>query len=151
MADQEAMIPEDMQELHRRLEEWRATHRPRSPLPDELWSMAVGLAQRHNIHRVARTFGLDYGALKRRMPGSTPEPVATFVELIAPSFGQHCRMQPGGGLSQWRAEVAHSDEGRAASRIGGRDPRHHRLIYAADHTANAHPGRRRAGGFQERD
>jgi hypothetical protein len=50
MADQEATIPEDMQELHQRLEEWRATHRPRSPLPNELWSMAVGLAQRHNIY-----------------------------------------------------------------------------------------------------
>ena len=33
-----------MQGLHRRLEEWQATHRPRSPLPDELWTMAVGLA-----------------------------------------------------------------------------------------------------------
>src|ERR1035441_1764846 len=75
MADQEATIPEDMQELDRRLEEWRGTHRPRSPLPDELWAMAVGLAQRHNIHRVARTFGLDYGALKRRMPDSIPKPV----------------------------------------------------------------------------
>ena len=87
MADQEATIPEDMQELHRRLEEWRATHRPRSPLPDELWTMAVGLAQRHNIHRVARTFGLDYGALKRRMPDSIPKAAATVVELIAPSTG----------------------------------------------------------------
>jgi hypothetical protein len=87
MTDQEAMIPEDMQELRRRLEEWRATHRPRSPLPDELWTLAVGLAQRHNIHRVARTFGLDYGALKRRMPGSGPKPTATFVELMAPSLG----------------------------------------------------------------
>ena len=87
MADQEAKVPEDMQELHQRLEEWRATHRPRSPLPDELWSMAVELAQRHNIHRVARTFGLDYGALKRRMPGSIPQATATFVELIAPSSG----------------------------------------------------------------
>src|ERR1700690_125331 len=87
MADQEAKVPEDMQELHQRLEEWRATHRPRSPLPDELWNMAVGLAQRHNIHRVARTFRLDYGALKRRMPGSSPQPSATFVELIAPSSG----------------------------------------------------------------
>ena len=95
MADQEATIPEDMQELRRRLEEWRATHRPRSPLPDELWTMAGGLAQRHNIHRVARTFGLDYGALKRRMPGSGPKPVATFVELIAPSSGSiaECSME----------------------------------------------------------
>lgn len=87
MADQETKVPEDMQELHRRLEQWRATHRPRSPLPDELWSMAVGLAQRHNIHRVARTFRLDYGALKRRMPGSALQPTATFVELLAPASG----------------------------------------------------------------
>ena len=93
MADQEATIPEDMQELHRRLEEWRGTHRPRSPLPDELWAMAVGLAQRHNI--VARTFGLDYGALKRRMPDSIPKLAATFVELIAPSSGSiaECSME----------------------------------------------------------
>src|SRR5437867_13300366 len=87
MADQEATIPEDMQELRRRLEEWRATHRPRSPLPDELWSIAVGLAQRHNLHRVARTFWLAYGAFKRRMSGSGPKPTATFVDLIATSAG----------------------------------------------------------------
>jgi hypothetical protein len=57
--------------------------------------MAVELAQRHNIHRVARTFGLDYGALKRRMPGSDPKPTATFVELIAPSSGTiaECSME----------------------------------------------------------
>ncbi len=57
--------------------------------------MAVGLAQQHNIHRVARTFGLDYGALKRRMPGFDPKPTATFVELIAPSSGNiaECSME----------------------------------------------------------
>ena len=95
MVDQETKIPEDMQELHRRLEEWRATHRPRSPLPDELWSMAVVLAKRHNLHRVARTFKLDYGALKRRMLASDPQPKATFVELIAPASGSiaECSME----------------------------------------------------------
>ena len=86
MSDQEAAIPEDMRELHRRLEEWRQTHRPRSPVSNELWAMAVGLAQQHSVHRVARTLGLDYGGLKRRMPGAIPKP-ATFVELIAPSQG----------------------------------------------------------------
>ena len=100
MAEQEATIPEDMQGLHRRLEEWRAIRRPRSPLPDELWTMAVGLAQRHNIHRVARTLRLDYGAVKRRMPGSDPQPSATFVELIpAPSSGSIGRMQHGSRVS----------------------------------------------------
>ena len=87
MAEQEAMIPEDMQEMLRRLEEWRGANRPRSPLPNELWTMAVGLARRYNLHRVARTLRLDYGALKRRMLESAPKPAATFVELIAPSLG----------------------------------------------------------------
>jgi hypothetical protein len=95
MADQEAVIPEDMQELQRRLKEWRGSNPPRSALPNELWTMAVGLAQRYNVHRVARTFGLDYSALKRRMPGSDPKPAATFVELIAPSLGSiaECNME----------------------------------------------------------
>ncbi|SRR5260370_26875317 len=95
MADQEVAIPEDMQELHRRLVAWRETHRPRSPLPNELWTMAVELAQRHNVHRVARTFGLDYGALKRRMPDSDPKPTDAFVELLAPSLGSiaECSME----------------------------------------------------------
>ena len=95
MADQEAVIPEDMQELQRRLKEWRGSNPPLSALPNELWTMAVGLAQRHNIHRVARTFGLDYGALKRRMPRADPKPTATFVELIAPSSGSiaECSME----------------------------------------------------------
>jgi hypothetical protein len=109
MAEQEATISEDMQELRRRLEEWRATHRPRSPLPDELWTMAVGLAQRHNIHQVARTFGLDYGALKRRMPGSDPKPTATFVELIASSSGSiaECSMEidSGNGAKKVRIQM----------------------------------------------
>jgi hypothetical protein len=109
MANQEAKIPEDMQELHQRLEEWRATHRPRSPLPDELWNMAVGLAQRHNIHRVAGTLRLDYGAWKRRMPGSHPQPATTFVELIAPSSGNiaECSLEvdSGNGAKKVRIQM----------------------------------------------
>src|SRR5260370_5402089 len=97
MADHIVSIPEDMQELQRGLEVWRGSNPSRSPLPNELWSMAVGLAQRYNVHRVARTFGLDYSALKRRMPGSgsAPKPVATFVELIAPPSGSiaECSME----------------------------------------------------------
>src|ERR1035438_195767 len=97
MVDQKAAIPEDMQEMQRRLEEWRGSNPPRSPLPNVLWIMAVGLAQRYNVHRVARTFGLDYSALKRRMPGSDlkTKPVATFVELIAPSANSiaECSME----------------------------------------------------------
>ena len=108
MADQTTAIPEDMQDLKRRLEEWRETHPARSPLPNELWTMAVGLAQRHNVHRVARTFGLDYSSLKRRMPGTSPKPV-TFVELIPPSSGSiaECCMEvdSGNGSKKLRIQM----------------------------------------------
>jgi len=57
--------------------------------------MAVDLAQQYNIHRVARTFRLDYGALKRRMPDSAPPPSTSFVELIAPASSSiaECSME----------------------------------------------------------
>jgi len=97
MADQEAVISEDIATARRRFEEWRGAHRRRGPLPKELWDVAVELAQQHNIHRVSKALGLDYGALKRRMPGSSPteEPPAAFLELISPVAGSiaECSME----------------------------------------------------------
>ena len=57
--------------------------------------MAVSLAQQHNVHRVARALGLDYGTLKRRMPVTTKEPGAAFLELISPVPGSiaECSME----------------------------------------------------------
>ena len=47
--------------------------------------------------------------------------------------GQHCRMQHGSRVSLWREEETYSDERGGAGRISRCDPRHHLLIYAADH------------------
>jgi hypothetical protein len=95
MTDQSATIPQEIAEARRRLQEWRGAHRKREPFPEELWEMAVGLAQQHNIHRVARALGLDYGTLKRRMPAATTEPPAAFLELISPAPGciAECTME----------------------------------------------------------
>src|ERR1035441_6281282 len=95
MADQAVAIPEELAEARRRLEEWRGAYRKREPFPEELWVMAVSLAQQHNVHRVARALGLDYGTLKRRMPVTTKEPGAAFLELISPVPGSiaECSME----------------------------------------------------------
>ena len=89
MADQAAAIPEEIAEVRRRLEEWRGAHWKREPFPEELWGTAVSLAQQHNVHRVARALGLDYGTLKRRMPVTTKEPAAAFLELILADIHFH--------------------------------------------------------------
>ena len=57
------------------LAEWRKT-RPRSArIPEELWSRAIELAERHGIAKVAVALKLDYTSLKRRLTATTTAPV----------------------------------------------------------------------------
>ncbi len=50
-----------------RFERWRATRRGRGRIPDRLWMSAVKLASAYGLCRTARTLGLDYNALKKRV------------------------------------------------------------------------------------
>ena len=73
-------------EARRRVERWRRTRAHRhTPVPDALWAAAVALAQEHGRARTARTLGLDYTALKRRLDATgdaRSAPISpTFVEL----------------------------------------------------------------------
>jgi hypothetical protein len=77
---------EQLQELKRRLDEWRAVRAPRSRLPEELWAAAVEIGGQQGLYRTAKVLRLDYAALKKRMgnassPASAPVPSA-FVELL---------------------------------------------------------------------
>jgi len=80
-----------MEQARLRLDDWRATHRHRAPLSEELWAMAAQLARRHGIQPTAHALGLEYGKLKRLSQPSKDEPKPvptlpppTFVELMAP-------------------------------------------------------------------
>jgi hypothetical protein len=80
-----------MEEARLRLDQWRATHRRRAPLPEELWAMAAQLARRHGIQPTAHALGLEYSKLKRLSQPSKDEPKPvptlpqpTFLELMAP-------------------------------------------------------------------
>jgi hypothetical protein len=81
-------IPEALVPLQQQFEQFRATHPPRSKLPQTFWSAATELAKEHGLYPVAHALRLDYMGLKKRVGSSarrrrTPTQ-PRFVELIAP-------------------------------------------------------------------
>jgi len=84
-------IPAALTRGRDRFEGWRRTRQAGTRIPDELWSLAVKLADAHGLSRTASVLGLDYYSLKKRVaawkPGSTSVPSA-FIELSSlPSPG----------------------------------------------------------------
>ena len=93
-------IPARLEAGRRRFERWRRTRKGHSRIPDPLWTSAVKLAGAYGLCRTARTLGLDYNALKRRVASTRPgdslgpktvgakaarqETATAFVELVPP-------------------------------------------------------------------
>lgn len=82
-------IPEALVPLQQQFQQFRATHPPRSKLPDEFWASATELAKQHGLYTVAHALRLDYVGLRKRVAGSVRrrrKPARPrFVELIAPN------------------------------------------------------------------
>src|SRR5262249_62403027 len=79
---------EQLQQLKRRLDEWRGSQAPRARLPEELWAAAVELAGQQGLYRVAKVLRLDYAALKKRTAITSSTPVTApppFIELLNPA------------------------------------------------------------------
>jgi hypothetical protein len=81
--------------LRRRFGAWRRTGRKGRRIPEPLWRAATELARELGSYRVAKTLGLDYSHLKRRVEQqqvtqiSPPEAEPAFVELrVAEVIGQ---------------------------------------------------------------
>ena len=56
------------------LAEWRSTLPRSSRIPEELWSRAIELAERHGVAKVAVALKLDYTSLKRRLNAPAKRP-----------------------------------------------------------------------------
>jgi hypothetical protein len=89
MPRQDTPVPESLTELQAQVEQFRATHPPRTKLPQSLWQSAAELARCHDLYVVAHSLGLDYSTLKKQVNGSParcrPRRKKTqprFVELI---------------------------------------------------------------------
>lgn len=99
-----------------RFEEWRKTRSGKTPIPDELWSMAIDVARREGVNRTAQQLHLDAGKLKRL--------------LVAADAGQHKKLkgrrQP--GFVELIASAAGRQSGvRHRVRIGRRKQNAHSL------------------------
>ena len=81
-------IPAALTRGRDRFEGWRRTRQAGTRIPDELWSLAVKLANHHGVSRTASVLGLDYYSLKKRVEagisGVTSVPSA-FIEGSASS------------------------------------------------------------------
>ena len=93
-----AVIPARLEAGRQRFGRWRRTRQGHGRIPERLWTSAVRLAGAYGLCKTARTLGLDYNALKRRVasarPGDSLAPKTVgakvarqetaFVELVTP-------------------------------------------------------------------
>ena len=103
---QAASYGEDVEQLGRRLGEFRSTHPVRSRLPEDLWAAAAKLARRDGIEATALALDVDRPSLQKwtdrfapgvqlqarkprrqRRTGGTVSAAPAFVELLADTTG----------------------------------------------------------------
>lgn len=60
-------LPARVREVREQVALWRRTRERRSPMPADLWTEAVGLARREGTYATARTLGLNFESLARRV------------------------------------------------------------------------------------
>jgi hypothetical protein len=72
-----------IENLRKRLDAWRKTHKARSRIPNRLWDSAAHVAGQCGLNRTAKALHLDYYDLKKRMNAAAVSqgPVPSFIEL----------------------------------------------------------------------
>jgi hypothetical protein len=58
---------ENLEEVDQRFKRWRSSRRRGTPIPEDLWASAVGLARAQGLNRTAQALRLDYYDLKKRL------------------------------------------------------------------------------------
>ena len=85
MAPEATAIPDDLEQLRRRFEEFRNTQPGYSRLPDGLWAAAAELARRYGVNPTARALRLEYKGLRKRVEDQQ-RPKAKRKKAEAPNF-----------------------------------------------------------------
>lgn len=92
-----ADVPAALGRVQRNIEQWRQTHRPRAPWPDELWRQAADLARAYGINPIARALRLDYYTLKKRVERTateSPKADPQFLEIFPGGMNGTCASWP---------------------------------------------------------
>jgi hypothetical protein len=91
MASETAGIPDDLEQLRQRFEEFRKTQPAYSRLPESLWAAATELAKHHGVNPTARALRLEYNGLRKRVENQNQAKAKrkktdppSFLEFVAP-------------------------------------------------------------------
>ena len=85
MATETSAVPEDLEQLRHRFEDFRKAQPGHSRLPESLWAAATELAKRYGVNPTARTLRLEYGGLRKRVE-NRPRRKAKSLKTEPPSF-----------------------------------------------------------------
>ena len=91
-----ARVPTSLSIARRQFERWRSRQPGRARFPETLWSKAVVLARHHGISKTARTLGLKYDSLKKRLAASGPDPEDLGQTGVPSGPGNFIEFLPGG-------------------------------------------------------
>jgi hypothetical protein len=94
-------LPQDLARARSRFQAWRGRRTGRQ-IPQQLWTLAIRLVNRHGVSRTAAALGLDYYSLKKRANSAAREPESSrpsFVELPAPvMLNRQCQFELDNGV-----------------------------------------------------
>jgi hypothetical protein len=82
-------VSDDLARTRVLFEQWRATRKGRSKIPDELWQAAVALHGRYSASQLCHELRLSAGALRSRLSEATPDSSSrpAFLPLSTESSG----------------------------------------------------------------
>jgi hypothetical protein len=101
-------VPAELARGRDRFQAWRRTRKPKSRIPEPLWTLAVKLVAAHGLHRTASALKLDYYSLKKRVEaaeGSREKNEAPFLELPAAVSVPECVIELEEGAARWRVQL----------------------------------------------
>jgi len=81
-------VPARLARGRERFDKFRKKHKGYRRLPDSLWLAAVKLARTYGVNQTAKTLGLDYSGLKKRLESTASDtppdssPGSGFIELL---------------------------------------------------------------------
>lgn len=95
--------PDDLLRAQMQFQAWRSRRQRGSRVPRSLWALAVRLARRHGVSRVATALRVDYYRLRGEAgptpAAPTPSGNSAFVELSSPTMlGKQCLFELDNGV-----------------------------------------------------
>lgn len=88
---------------------WRAARQKKGPLPEELWSSAVALCDRHSLSEVSQALRLNYSDLRKRVNGRNGSGKTGIPEISFFDVTNSYKAESSGNASECSMEIRDGD------------------------------------------